>query len=578
MNHSHIEVASMTEAQNSPRCVAEPDLDLDFYRASYSDLAHMSNNELQDHWHRYGRAEGRLPNRDAGYKAWSDAEARGLDPLTYWLAHSELGDDPALATARALAYWHREGRWGDGSIVDVGSKAVTPSAQLQTMLNELLESLVGEGAEAFRKVLTPEAIEALVELNAGMDDSQYQEAAVALLTEVCPILLEPAVLEECMAENQRLGPFVSLLRLRRRARDHQRIMFDSVPADERRWWCLGHRGESWTEADWSAGNNAASADLEERQTAWPASDEVEEVLAEQGFASESNTPFITVVVSLYRGGRWIHPFMESLAGQSVASRLEVVVVDAASPDDEEAFVREYESRFGRLVYHRVASRIPIYEAWNIAVDLSSGFYLTNANLDDFRHPRSMELQSYVLTRRGADIVYQDYLVSFEGPDVVDFDDVQRRGLVDRLPPVTPRSLLQHNHIHNAPMWRRSLHDRFGLFDEEFRSAGDWDFWLRCVRRGASAVKSPYVTSAYYFNPQGLSTDSGSHLGLREGAAVRTAHAGRVFGSSVTESGTQSPQAGQPSFRTRTEEWHRAAEFALGVLWQYRSHLDVVETR
>ena len=29
-----------------------------------------------------------------------------------------------------------------------------------------------------------------------------------------------------------------------------------------------------------------------------------------------------------------------------------------------------------------------------------------------------------------------------------------------------------------PMWRKSLHDKYGYFDETFSSSGDWEFWLR----------------------------------------------------------------------------------------------------
>jgi hypothetical protein len=55
------------------------------------------------------------------------------------------------------------------------------------------------------------------------------------------------------------------------------------------------------------------------------------------------------------------------------------------------------------------------------------------------------------------------------------------------------------------MWRRRLHDTLGPFDARFRSAGDYDFWLRCMAAGKVFYKlnDPHVV--YYQNPKGLST-------------------------------------------------------------------------
>jgi hypothetical protein len=55
------------------------------------------------------------------------------------------------------------------------------------------------------------------------------------------------------------------------------------------------------------------------------------------------------------------------------------------------------------------------------------------------------------------------------------------------------------------MWRKSLHDELGLFDTRYRSAGDYEFWLRCVVAGKNfrKINTPHVV--YYQNPKGIST-------------------------------------------------------------------------
>jgi hypothetical protein len=31
------------------------------------------------------------------------------------------------------------------------------------------------------------------------------------------------------------------------------------------------------------------------------------------------------------------------------------------------------------------------------------------------------------------------------------------------------------------MWRKELHETYGMFDENFEIAGDWEFWLRIAQ-------------------------------------------------------------------------------------------------
>jgi len=68
------------------------------------------------------------------------------------------------------------------------------------------------------------------------------------------------------------------------------------------------------------------------------------------------------------------------------------------------------------------------------------------------------------------------------------------------------AMLRGNLPHNNPMWKKTLHDRFGYFNEEYRSAADWDLWLRCAIGGATFKKHPQIMGVYYFNPTGISTN------------------------------------------------------------------------
>ena len=58
------------------------------------------------------------------------------------------------------------------------------------------------------------------------------------------------------------------------------------------------------------------------------------------------------------------------------------------------------------------------------------------------------------------------------------------------PDFEPRLLFEGRHLGPHPMWRRELHERHGYFDAGFRSAGDYDFWLRLVAAGERFLHVP----------------------------------------------------------------------------------------
>ena len=52
-----------------------------------------------------------------------------------------------------------------------------------------------------------------------------------------------------------------------------------------------------------------------------------------------------------------------------------------------------------------------------------------------------------------------------------------------------------------PVWRKSLHDRHGYFDEgNYGASADWEFWLRCGVFGARYFITSQLLGAYYLNP------------------------------------------------------------------------------
>lgn len=235
---------------------------------------------------------------------------------------------------------------------------------------------------------------------------------------------------------------------------------------------------------------------------------------------------IAVIVSLFRSDAYLARFLSNLESQTIFHESEIVI----SAVSASAFEREALELWGlenpNVKVDFVEARIGIYEAWNNCIRSSTAPYLTNANADDIRDPRSLELQVLMLdNHEWADVTWQDVYISLDYR--ASWNEISSVGVRTDSPPVTTDVLMRNGNMpHNAPAWRRALHESVGYFDESFVSAADADFWLRCSLSGSKFIKAREVHAGYFINPQGLSTESSSP-GLREWNTILERHRGKL---------------------------------------------------
>ena len=89
------------------------------------------------------------------------------------------------------------------------------------------------------------------------------------------------------------------------------------------------------------------------------------------------------------------------------------MINANSPGNEEEVIQEYLEKYpNNIVYKRLEEDPGIYGVWNIGVEMSSGEYLTNANLDDRKAINSLERHARELyTSSDVDLVYADMAIT-----------------------------------------------------------------------------------------------------------------------------------------------------------------------
>lgn len=248
--------------------------------------------------------------------------------------------------------------------------------------------------------------------------------------------------------------------------------------------------------------------------------------------TKEGRPLVSAIASIYRGGAFIEQFMENMTNQTIFQDCcELIIVNANSPDNEYKIIERYISRGHNIKYIAINHRINIYESWNIAIRSAGGEYITNTNVDDLRRQDSLERQAGALDNLDfADVIYQDFYYTLDA--FLSFEEIELLGFKSNLPIITPHNLMQFNSPHNAPMWRKKLHDELGYFDTKFFSAGDYDFWLRCLSAGKIFFKLNDPHIAYYHNPFGLSTRADT-AGVSETRVIKKNHLHLVAPESMT---------------------------------------------
>jgi glycosyltransferase involved in cell wall biosynthesis len=234
----------------------------------------------------------------------------------------------------------------------------------------------------------------------------------------------------------------------------------------------------------------------------------------------TNAPLVSVIVSTYNSERFLASALKNLEQQTIADRIEIIIIDSGSTQNERAIVEEFQSHYNNIRYLRT-ERETIYQAWNRGIRLAKGKYVTNANTDDCHRIDALEVMAGEL-EQNSDIalVYADTAVTFEENQT--FDAIGPDGYLLR-PDYSPEIMLTGCHMGPQPMWRRCLHEELGYFREDLRSAGDYEFWCRVALRH-QLKHIPQTLGLYYENPHGI-CNSDIGLSVREARTIVDSYRG-----------------------------------------------------
>ena len=197
---------------------------------------------------------------------------------------------------------------------------------------------------------------------------------------------------------------------------------------------------------------------------------------------------VSTITPCYNMSKYMRGFLDNLSTQTHKD-LEIVL-DHNDPSDEEVkLVEEYNEQYDNILHIKVEGVDPIGTSMNRCIEYATGDYLCIWNVDDLRTADSIEVMAKALDENpDVDFVYGNYVIvpNFGGTEGQYVDETGRE---DEL---TTGMIL-------GPyfMFRKSILEKSGIFDEQLVQGADYDLALRLALNG-KGLHLP-INLGYYLN-------------------------------------------------------------------------------
>ena len=191
---------------------------------------------------------------------------------------------------------------------------------------------------------------------------------------------------------------------------------------------------------------------------------------------------ISVITSLYNCENFLQGYFDAVAKIEGKEQIEILLLHNAPKEKELVIIAEHLPALDFVRHIIISERESLYRTWNRGIQLSEGEYITVWNVDDVRFPDSILQQAEALDKNPqAAIAYGDIWIS---------PQYGVCGTKKSNSPVynqsTRKEFLLDYHISCFQMWRKSIHQVIGYYDEQFKCIADFDFQIR------AALHFPFV--------------------------------------------------------------------------------------
>ena len=210
---------------------------------------------------------------------------------------------------------------------------------------------------------------------------------------------------------------------------------------------------------------------------------------------------ITLISSLYKPEEHLGGYLIRLKDffRDISERapgFEIVIVSNDTSDATrkklEEFIKTNNAENWLHVFN--VPRESLYASWNRGVALAKNDIIGFWNVDDARYPDAVADAVKLIKENGVELVYFPFIIKwylkFFGLVVL----VKRKKIIPQV--FNKREFTRSMHCGPFFIFSKSLYDRVGPFDEQFKIAGDFDWCIRAAKISDKFSRSDKIAGIF----------------------------------------------------------------------------------
>lgn len=203
-------------------------------------------------------------------------------------------------------------------------------------------------------------------------------------------------------------------------------------------------------------------------------------------------PLLSIITVNLKNLAGLQKTMQSVFEQTCTD-YEYIIIDGGSTDGSREYIEQHKEKLAYWVSEKDGG---IFNAMNKGIKKATGDYLIFMNSGDYFYSNNV-LDTVFTNNISEDIIYGNvkwWPVNYNGtyPDELSFEHFRNNTIP-----------------HQGAFIRKSLFDRVGLYDEEFRVNSDWNFFVLAIFKFNCSYKHLNIIISYC-NTDGISlTKNGS---------------------------------------------------------------------
>lgn len=200
---------------------------------------------------------------------------------------------------------------------------------------------------------------------------------------------------------------------------------------------------------------------------------------------------ISVICSVYNSSKWLDVYLNCVNNQ-LEKEFEIIFIDANSSDNSVDIINNFNLRKGiskQIIKN--SERITIYNAWNIGIKNASNPYIMNWNTDDLIYPSAIQTYSNYANK------YPEIDLFYSPCCIINSQSYDSIVGLRNWPEHSHDLLLKFCYCGPFPLVKKTAVESVGYFNENYKSSGDYDMWLKLSKFGFKFKKISDIIGSFY---------------------------------------------------------------------------------